>query len=73
MRAECTDRMLIYGERHLRVVLNEYLDHYSAHRPHQARGQRPTDHDEPVVMPMEGRIERHEILGGVINEYHRAA
>ncbi|MET8007581.1 integrase core domain-containing protein [Nonomuraea glycinis] len=73
LRAECTDRMLIYGECHLRTVLNEYLDHYNAHRPHQGRGQRPPDHDEHVVVPMEGRIERHAILGGVINEYRRAA
>ncbi|MFI7135059.1 integrase core domain-containing protein [Nonomuraea sp. NPDC050153] len=73
VRGECPDRMLIYGERHLRVVLNEYLDHYNAHRPHQGRGQRPPDHDEHVVVPMEGRIERHAILGGVINEYRRAA
>jgi hypothetical protein len=73
VRAECTDRMLIYGECHLRAVLNEYLDHYNAHRPHQGRGQRPPDHDEHVVVPMEGRIERHAILGGVINEYRRAA
>ncbi|MFC4016245.1 integrase core domain-containing protein [Nonomuraea purpurea] len=73
VRAECTDRMLIYGERHLCSVLNEYIDHYNAHRPHQARGQQPPDHDEHVVVPMEGRIERHKILGEVISEYRRAA
>ncbi|MGW4411378.1 integrase core domain-containing protein [Nonomuraea sp. NPDC004702] len=73
MRAEFTDRMLIYGERHLRSILNEYIDHYNAHRPHQARGQRPPDQDEHVVVPMEGRIERHKVHGGVINEYRRAA
>ncbi|MGP3965592.1 integrase core domain-containing protein [Nonomuraea sp. 3N208] len=72
-RAECTDRMLIYGERHLRSVLNEYRDHYNTHRPHQAREQRPPDHDEHTVVPTEGRIKRREILGGVINEYRRAA
>jgi transposase InsO family protein len=70
VRGECTDRMLIYGERHLRSVLHEYLDHYNAHRPHQGRGQRPPDHDEHVAVPLEGWIERHKILGGVINEYH---
>ncbi|GAA3711015.1 hypothetical protein GCM10022224_090600 [Nonomuraea antimicrobica] len=72
VRAECTDRVLIYGERHLRSVLNEYVDHYNEHRPRQARGQRPPDHDEHVVVPMEGRIERRKVHGGVINEYRRA-
>jgi putative transposase len=27
-RSECTDRMLIFGERHLRTVLTEYAAHY---------------------------------------------
>jgi hypothetical protein len=26
--------MLISGERHLRLVLSEYVDHYNGHRPH---------------------------------------
>ncbi|MDX3104758.1 integrase core domain-containing protein [Nonomuraea angiospora] len=73
VRAKCTDRMLIYNERHLRSVLTEYAAHYNGHRPHQSRAQRPPDHDARTVAPLEGRIERRRVLGGLINEYHRAA
>ena len=40
-RRECLDRMLITGERHLRLVLDEYVDHYNVHRPHRALQQNP--------------------------------
>jgi putative transposase len=73
VRNECTDRMLIYDEQHLRSTLRKYVDHYNGHRPHQSRRQRPPDHDERTVIPMEGGIHRRKVLGGLINEYHRAA
>ena len=34
-RRECLDRMLILSERHLRLVLSEYVEHYNVHRPHR--------------------------------------
>ncbi len=72
-RSECTDRLLIYDEAHLRVVLAEYARHYNGHRPHQSRNRRPPDHDEPAVVPLAAPVQRRKVLGGVINEYHQAA
>jgi len=36
IRAECLDRLLILGRRHLEHVLRRYLTHYNAERPHRA-------------------------------------
>jgi putative transposase len=35
LRGELTDRMLIFGQRHLRHVLAEYVKHYNHSRPHR--------------------------------------
>ncbi|MFL6052347.1 MAG: integrase core domain-containing protein [Actinoallomurus sp.] len=73
VRAECTDRMLIFGERHLRTVLGEYADHFNRHRPHRSLDLRaPTDDAEVIRLPV-GRIERRQVLGGLINQYERAS
>jgi putative transposase len=46
-RTEITDRMLIFGERHLRSVLAEYEAHYNGRRPHRSRQLRPPRPDHP--------------------------
>ena len=73
VRAELTDRMLIFNQRHLRGVLTEYVRHYNSRRPHRARDLRPPQPTHPVAELNPERIKRRPILGGLINEYERAA
>ena len=71
-RTEVTDRMLIFGERHLRVVMTEYEAHYNGRRPHRSRELRPPRPDHPVADLSRERIERRPVLG-LLNEYERVA
>ncbi len=72
-RTEVTDRMLILGERHLRVVTAEYAAHYNGRRPRRGRGLRPPRPDHPVADLSQARIRRRPVLGGLLSEYQRAA
>jgi putative transposase len=72
-RTELTDRMLIFGQRHLRTTLAEYETHYNGRRPDRSRQLRPPRPDHPPADLSQERIQRRPVLGGLINEYQRAA
>jgi putative transposase len=76
-RAECTDRMLIAGERHLHAVLSEYVAHYNTGRSHQGHGMAlRAPNDDPDVLPFPVRTDRIHLrprLAGLINEYQQPA
>jgi len=72
-RTEVTDRMLIFGERHLRTILAQYAAHYNGRRPHRGRQLRPPQPDHPVADLSRKRIRRRPVLGGLVNEYERVA
>ena len=74
-RREATDKILILGERHLRTVLIEYIDHYDRHRPHRTLQQQPPDAKEPTAETPDNpiKIRRHDRLGGLIHEYAQVA
>ena len=73
IRTELTDRILIFGERHLRTILAQYETHYNGRRPHRSRQLRPPRPDHPAADLSQERIKRRTVLGGLINEYERAA
>lgn len=50
-----------------------YVSHYNQQRPHRARELRPPSPIQPTPIDPASPIVRHPVLGGLINEYHRAA
>jgi putative transposase len=72
-RTEVTDRMLIFGQRHLQPVLAQYQAHYNGRRPHRSRHLHPPRPDHPAADLTHKQIKRRPVLGGLINEYERAA
>jgi putative transposase len=74
LRRELLDRVLILGEGHLHAVLAEYQVHYNTARPHQGIGQRVPDGGHLTIADLyRERILRKPVLGGLINQYARAA
>jgi putative transposase len=73
VRTECTDRMLILNERHLRQVLEEYVAHYNSARAHRSLNLHAPLDDTNIIPFPSGRIRRNPIHGGLINEYESAA
>jgi transposase InsO family protein len=72
-RTELTDRILIFGERHLRTILAQYSTHYNGRRPHRALRLLPPQPDHPASDLAHRRIKHRPVLGGLLNEYERTA
>jgi putative transposase len=76
VRTECLDWTLIWNRRHLQRVLTAYLEHYNTGRPHRGLDLEvpvPTPVATVTALPAGGRVERVDVLGGLIHEYRRAA
>ena len=74
VRAECLDWTLVCGRRHLLRLLRGYVRHYNQQRPHRGlalaapeAGERKSPHVDPR------EVERRDVLGGLIHEYHEVA
>jgi len=74
VRGECLDRVLVFGRRHLEMILREYVTHYNTHRPHRSLALVCPDPpggaraSPPTLIPL-----RRDVLGGLIHEYHARA
>jgi transposase InsO family protein len=76
VRTECLDWVLVWNRRHLEHVLAQYLAHYNTARPHRGIDlDVPVSTAEPPPANLESirRIERTDVLGGLIHDYRQAA
>ena len=72
VRADCLDRILILGRSHLEQVLRIYRCHYNEHRPHRALDLFPPNGRDPTPLSAPDRLQRRDLLGGLIHEYEAA-
>jgi transposase InsO family protein len=72
IKHECLRHIIPLGERHLRAVVGEFVEHYHAERNHQGLGNVIPFPSRDPASPA-GRIERRQRLGGLLNFYERKA
>jgi transposase InsO family protein len=71
VRRECLDHVIILNERHLRRILNRYLDYYHSSRTHLS-----LVNDAPVSRPVsarQGTVVPFPKVGGLHHRYERLA
>jgi|SRR5450631_1085865 len=72
IRSECLDRIVPLSEAHLRRSVSEYARHYLVERNHQGLANELIE-GSPNPANTNGRVERRERLGGLLNFYTRNA
>ena len=71
IREECMSRVVVLGERHLRLIVNEYVEHYHHERNHQGLGNRLLSEPPPPKPDVD--VRRGRRVGGLLNYYYREA
>ncbi len=72
IKSECLAQIIPLGEGHLRTAVKEYTEHYHVERNHQELENELIE-DRCGVADMNGDVERHERLAGILNYYYRRA
>ncbi len=73
IRQDLLDWTLVLGRRHLDRILRRYVKHYNAERPHRGLELAIPDGPTPIQTGFFTKIERRDVLGGLIHEYHAVA
>jgi hypothetical protein len=75
IKSECLWKLVPLGERHLRMAVAEYVEHYHLERNHQGLDNELLATPPKTAPPANGNapIVRRERLGGLLNFYARQA
>jgi len=74
IKYECLNQFVIFGERHLRYLIKEFVEHYMTERFHQGIGGQLIRNVGPTNdNGAEGSVRCRSRLGGLLNFYHRQA
>jgi putative transposase len=77
MRRECLDFLIPFNERHLRLVLKVWIEHFNQSRPHMSLGPEilaalrppPPESARRHFIPAGHAVRRTAVLGGLQHEY----
>jgi hypothetical protein len=72
IESECVAQVIPLGERHLRRVIGEYVEHYHVERNHQGLGNALIEYRADGAN-RSGAVQCREPLGGLLRGYRRAA
>ena len=72
IKSECLNKIIPFGEEHLRQIIREYMAHYHTERNHQGLHSRIICPDEPIAKN-DGVLKTRSRLGGLLNYYYRDA
>ncbi len=72
IKDECLNRVVLRGESHLRLLVQEYVEHYHCERNHQGLDNQLLKRAPPPASP-DAQVQRRKRIGGLLNYYHREA
>lgn len=68
VKRECLGYFFVFGERHLRYLIKEYVEYYNTVRPHSSLDNNPLS---KLQSNGDGKIKHDSRLGGILNHYYR--
>ena len=67
IKRECLDYFFVFGEKHFRYLVKEYVKYYNTVRPHSSMNNMPLGYNVPKT---KGRVKCDSQLGGIIKHYY---